>query len=185
MIGMIILCVAIFAIGMFIIGGYNNAVRLRNYVREAFSTMDVYMKKRWDLIPNLVETVKGYASHEKELLEKLTSLRSSNYSSMSDAQKLETNSELTQVLSRLIAVAENYPDLKANQNFMKLNDELSAIETDIANSRKYYNGTVRELNTYLEVFPTNIIGSMFGIQREKMFEISETERQNVKVSFND
>lgn len=181
----LITCGVIIAIAVYVIGAFNCGVRLRNYVREAFSTMDVYMKKRWDLIPNLVETVKGYAGHEKGLLEKLTQLRSGNYSTMSDAQKLETNSELTQVLTRFMAVAENYPDLKANQNFMQLSDELSAVEADIANSRKYYNGTVRELNTFLEVFPTNMVGAMFGIQREKMFEISESERQNVKVSFDD
>ena len=185
MTSLVIFCSAIILTGLLIIGGYNNGVKLRNYVREAFSTMDVYLKKRWDLIPNLVETVKGYAEHENDLLEKLTELRNTGYSTMSDSQKLEANSELTKVLSRLIAVAENYPDLKANQNFMQLSDELSSIETDIANSRKYYNGTVRELNTFLEVFPTNIIGSVFGFQKEKLFEITESERQNVKVSFND
>ena len=185
MTGMVIFGVAAAAIIIFIISGYNNGIKLKNYVKEAFATMDVYLKKRWDLIPNLIETVKGYTEHEKGLLEKLTELRSKNYSTMSDAQKLETNSELTQILSRFIAVAENYPDLKANQNFLQMSEELSAIETDIANSRKYYNGTVRELNTFLEVFPTNIIGSMFGFQKEKMFEIAEAERQNVKVSFND
>lgn len=184
MIGLLIFCGIVLVIGMFVIGGYNRGIKLRNYVKEAFSTMDVYMKKRWDLIPNLVETVKGYAGHEKDLLEKIAKLRSSNYSTMSDAQKLETNSELTNVLTRFFAVAENYPDLKANQNYMQLSSELSSIEKDIANSRKYYNGTVRELNTFLEVFPTNIIGSIFGFQKEKMFEISEAERQNVKVNFN-
>jgi len=183
MIGLLIFCGVIFVIVVFVIGAYNKGIKLKNYVKEAFSTMDVYMKKRWDLIPNLVESVKGYAGHEKGLLEKITQLRSSNYSTMTDAQKLETNSELTNVLSRLFAVAENYPDLKANQNFMQLSKELSSIEADIANSRKYYNGTVRELNTYLEVFPTNIIGSIFGMQKEKLFEIAENERQNVKVSF--
>ena len=183
MIGLLIFCGVIFVIVVFVIGAYNKGIKLKNYVKEAFSTMDVYMKKRWDLIPNLVESVKGYAGHEKGLLEKITQLRSSNYSTMTDAQKLETNSELTNVLSRLFAVAENYPDLKANQNFMQLSKELSSIEADIANSRKYYNGTVRELNTFLEVFPTNIIGSIFGMQKEKLFEIAENERQNVKVSF--
>ena len=172
-------------LGIFVIGGYNKGIKLRNYVREAFSTMDVYMKKRWDLIPNLVETVKSYAGHERGLLEKITQLRNGNYSTMSNAKKLETNSELTQVLTRFFAVAENYPDLKANQNYMQLSNELSAIENDIANSRKYYNGTVRELNVFLEVFPTNIIGSVFGFKKEKMFEISDTERQNMKVNFNE
>jgi LemA protein len=185
MTNIIIFSGAIIIIGLFVIVGYNNGVKLRNYVKEAFSTMDVYLKKRWDLIPNLVETVKGYAGHEKELFEKITKLRSNNYLTMSESQKLETNSELTQVLSRFMAVAENYPDLKANQNFMQLSGELSAVEEDIANSRKYYNATVRELNTFLEIFPINIIGSMFGFQKEKMFEITDVERQNINVNFNE
>lgn len=183
--GFIITLVLVCLVISFLIGAYNSGVKLRNYVREAFSTMDVYLKKRWDLIPNLVEIVKGYAIHEKGLLEKITQLRSGNYSTMSDSQKLETNNQLTQFLTRFMAVAENYPDLKANQNFMQLNNELSSIEEDIANSRKYYNGTVRELNTFLEVFPTNIVGAIFGFKKEKMFEISDLERENVKVSFND
>lgn len=178
----LLVVVLVFAV-LYVIGAYNKGIKLKNYVKEAFSTMDVYMKKRWDLIPNLVETVKGYASHEKGLLEEIAKLRSANYSTMSNDQKLQTNSELAQFLTRFMAVAENYPELKANQNFMQLSGELSSIEADIANSRKYYNGTVRELNTFLEVFPTNIIGSMFGIQKEKLFEISSAERQNVKVSF--
>ena len=126
MTGIIFLCITV-VIVLIIIGGYNNGVKLRNYVREAFSTMDVYLKKRWDLIPNLVETVKGYAEHEKELFEKLTELRSGNYSTMSELQKIEMNSELTQILSRLIAVAENYPELKANQNFMQQKSSSRAI----------------------------------------------------------
>ena len=181
----LIFCGLILVVVVFVILGYNKGIKLRNYVREAFSTMDVYLKKRWDLIPNLVESVKGYTKHENNLLKEIIQLRSSNYSTMSEAQKLETNSELTNVLTRLFAVAENYPDLKANQNYMQLSKDLLVIESDIANSRKYYNGTVRELNTFLEVFPTNIIGSFFNFQKEKMFEISEGERQTVKVNLND
>ena len=165
------------------VGMYNRGIGLRNYVREAFSTMDVYMKKRWDLIPNLVETVKGYASHEKEVLEKLTELRNQNYSSMTMEEKMKANSNLSLGISKLIAVAENYPDLKANQTFSQLMGELSSIEADIANARKYYNGTVRELNNYTEIFPSNIIASMFGIKAEKMFEIDEVQRQNIQVKF--
>lgn len=179
----ILLIIVVLFIIFYVIGAYNNGVRLKNYVKEAFATMDVYLKKRWDLIPNLIETVKGYAEHEKGLLEELTNLRTKNYSEMSNSEKFEKDSELSKVLSRFLAVSENYPDLKANQNFALLQDELSKIEEDIANSRKYYNGTVRELNTFLEVFPTNIIGSAFGIGSEELFEISETERENVKVSF--
>lgn len=162
---------------------YNKGISLRNYVREAFSTMDVYMKKRWDLIPNLVETVKGYAGHEQELLEKITQLRNQNYSSMTPEDKMKINSNLSLGISKLIAVAENYPDLKANQNFAKLMDELSSVEKDIANARKYYNGTVRQLNNYTELFPSNIIASCFGIKAEKMFEIDEAQRENVQVKF--
>ena len=168
---------------MYIIGAYNKGVTLRNYVREAFSTMDVYMKKRWDLIPNLVETAKGYMTHEQSTLTKITELRNQNYSGMSNEQKMDVNSQLGFGLAKLLAVAENYPDLKANENFLKLMDELSAVEEDIANSRKYYNGTVREFNNYTELFPTNIIAMIFNFKAEKMYEISDTERENVKVSF--
>lgn len=168
---------------LYVIGTYNKGVTLRNYVKEAFSTMDVYLKKRWDLIPNLVETVKGYVSHEQDVLKKITELRNQNYANLTNEQKMNVNSELGFGLSKLIAVAENYPDLKANQNFSTLMQELSAIEEDIANSRKYYNGTVREFNTFIELFPTNIIAAIFGFKAEKLFEINDKERENVKVSF--
>ena len=176
----IIVLIAIYAVSQ-----YNSFVKLNNMVKEAFSTMDVYMKKRWDLIPKLVEIVKGYAKHEKGALEQITKLRNSEYSTMSNNQKIQTNSELAQVLTKFMAVAENYPNLKADQHFLQLSRDLSSIETDIANSRKYYNGTVRLLNNFLEMFPTNIIGFIFGIKKEKMFEISDTERQNIEVNGND
>ena len=185
MIILLILSIIILVLFVFVIVAYNKCIKLRNYVREAFSTMDVYMKKRWDLIPNLVEIVKGYAKHEKGVLEQITKLRNSEYSTMSNHQKLQTNSELAQVLTKFMAVVENYPNLKADQHFLQLSRDLSSIETDIANSRKYYNGTVRLLNNFLEMFPTNIIGFIFGIKKEKMFDISETERQNVEVAVNE
>lgn len=181
----LILLIIILVFLIFIIVAYNKGIKLRNYVKEAFSIMDVYMKKRWDLIPNLVEIVKGYAKHEKGALEQITKLRNSEYSTMSNNQKIQTNSELAQVLTKFMAVAENYPNLKADQHFLQLSRDLSSIETDIANSRKYYNGTVRLLNNFLEMFPTNIIGFIFGIKKEKMFEISDTERQNIEVNGND
>lgn len=165
------------------IGVYNRGISLRNYVREAFSTMDVYLKKRWDLVPNLVETVKGYASHEQNMFLKVTELRAKNYSGMTNEEKLAVNKELNTVVTSLLAVAENYPDLKANENFRTLMEQLNELENDIANSRKYYNGTVREFNTFLEVFPSNIICSLFGLKQEKMFEANEHERENVKVEF--
>ncbi len=162
---------------------YNNGVKLRNYVREAFSTMDVYLKKRWDLIPNLIETVKGYVAHEQGILKEVTELRTKNYSGLNNEEKMEINTQLSVGLSKLIAVAENYPDLKANQHFSKLMEDLSSIEDEIANARKYYNGTVRELNNYTEMFPTNMFAALFGFKSEKMFEIGDKERENVKVSF--
>ncbi|MBR1424047.1 LemA family protein [bacterium] len=181
--GLVIVLIVVAAIIAFIIPAYNKGVSLRNYVREAFSTMDVYLKKRWDLIPNLVETVKGYAQHEKGLLTELTDLRTKNYGGMSDNEKLQANMQLGSVLPKILAVAENYPDLKANQNFAKLMDDLSAIESDIVNARKYYNGTVREYNTFLEVFPTNIVGAIFSFRHAELFEISSGERENVQVKF--
>ena len=182
---MLILAVLVSLILIYTAIAYNNGIKLKNYVEEAFSTMDVYLKQRWDLIPNLVESVKAYAGHEQSVLTDITKLRSSNYSNLSDEQKIETNSALEGLLTKFVALAENYPELKANENFLQFNSQLNSIENDIANSRKYYNGTVRELNTYLEVFPTNVIGSFFKIQKAKMFQIDEAERQSVKVSFND
>ena len=135
----IIFVVLIILIFAYIIGVYNKGITLRNYIKEAFSTMDVYLKKRWDLIPNLVETVKGYVSHEQDVLKKITELRNKNYSNMSNDEKMNVNTELGFGLAKLIAVAENYPDLKANQNFSNLMQELSMIAEDIANSRKYFN----------------------------------------------
>ncbi len=179
----IIFVVLIILLLSYIIGVYNKGITLRNYIKEAFSTMDVYLKKRWDLIPNLVETVKGYVSHEQDVLKKITELRNKNYSGLSDAEKMNLNSELGFGLAKLIAVAENYPDLKANQNFSNLMQELSLIEEDIANSRKYYNGNVREFNTFIQLFPTNIIAAVFGFKEEKLFEIDDNQRENVKVSF--
>ena len=167
----------------YIIVFYNRCITLKNFIKEAFSTMDVYLKKRWDLIPNLVETVKGYATHEKGVLEEITALRNKNYTNMSNEEKMDINNQLSLGLSKLIAVAENYPDLKASENFMKLSDELTKVEEDIANSRKYYNGCVREFNTSIQTFPNNVLANIFSFKEEKLFEIDELERQNVKVSF--
>lgn len=168
---------------VYIIVMYNQGIGLKNYTNEAFSTMDVYLKKRWDLIPNLIECVKQYASHEKTVLTQMTGLRTKSYSSLSSDEKLDVNTELYNQIPQIIAVAENYPDLKANQNFIKLMDNLSSVENDIANARKYYNATVRELNNFLEIFPTNIIGAISGIKERKMFEISDDQRNNIKVEF--
>lgn len=167
---------------LFITFTYNQCIKLLNYVKEAFSTMDVYLKKRWDLIPNLVETVKGYSRHEKSTLEEVTALRNLSYVNLSQEQKVDINNRIDIGLTKLIALAENYPELKASENFSKLQTELSTIEEDIANSRKYYNGCVREFNTFTQLFPINIIAKMFNFKEQKMFEIDSPQRENVKVS---
>ena len=160
---------------------YNSFVKLNNKVKEAFSTMDVYLKKRWDLIPNIVETVKGYAKHEKDTLEEVVELRNSTYDKMSDDEKIKTNEQLSSSISKIMVLAEAYPDLKANENFKNLSKELSKVEDDIANSRKYYNGVVRIYNNNVEMFPSNIFARLFGYKSKSMFEASANERENVKV----
>ena len=173
----------IVVIAIYLFTTYNGFVKTRNAVKEAFSTMDIYLKKRWDLVPNLVEVVKGYATHEKETFEKITSLRTQSYDSMSMDNKINANEQLSQGLSKIMAISENYPELKSNENFMQLNSELSKIEEDIANSRKYYNGTVVILNNKVEMFPSNIVAKLFGFKEEKLFEATEEEKNNVKVKF--
>ena len=171
---------ALVVFGVFV---YNRCVSLKNYVKEAFATMDVYLKKRWDMIPNLVESVKGYVAHESGVMEKLTALRVKDYASMSDAEKLDINKQMGALFPQIHAVAENYPDLKASQTFENLMNQLEKVEEDIANARKYYNAATREYNTFIQMFPTNILAGAFGFKQEEMFEIAEGERQAVKVSF--
>ena len=183
MITILIIVAIIIVLAMFVILTYNSLVESRNMVKEAFATMDVYLKKRWDLIPNLVETVKGYAKHETETLERIIESRGENYSQMSKEEKVESDSIVKGEVVKLMALAESYPDLKANQNFLDLSNQLVKVEDDIENSRKYYNGTVKNYNIKVLTIPTNIIASMFGFKEEKMFEAVDAERENVKVSF--
>ena len=166
---------------IYIITTYNKLIKLKHIVEEAFSTMDVYLKKRWDLVPNLVEVVKGYAKHEKDIIEKVTELRSNNYHDMSINNKIDVNNQLENDISKIILISEQYPELKANENFLRLIKELTQIEYDIANSRKYYNGSVRIFNTKIQVFPNNILAKIFGFKEENMFEITNEEKDNVKV----
>lgn len=168
---------------IYAISTYNKLVRLKNTVEEAFSTMDVYLKKRWDLIPNIVETVKGYAKHEKETLEGVIGLRNGAYNKMTPEEKIEANQQLSRGITQIMALAENYPDLKANENFKDLSGQLQKVEEDIANSRKYYNAVVRNYNDKVEMFPSNIIAGLFKFKEEKMFEIIEEQRENVQVKF--
>lgn len=162
---------------------YNSFVTLNNRVDEAFSTMDIYLKKRWDLVPNLVETVKGYAEHEKSTLEEVIKLRNGAYDGLNNNEKVSVNDKLSQGIGRLLALSEAYPDLKASEGFKNLSLELSKIEEDIANARKYYNGTVRLFNNKVEMFPTNLVAKMLGYKCKDMFEARENERENVKIDF--
>jgi len=182
---LILVIIAVIAIGAgWVISAYNGFIRLRNMVEEAFSTMDVYLKKRYDLIPNLVETVKGYAAHEKTTLENVVQARNMAADAKTIEGRIQGENMLQSTLRSLFAVAEAYPDLKANQNFMDLQSQLQRIEDEIANARKYYNAVVKEFNTKAESFPSNIIAGIFNFTRKTMFEVNdETEREAVKVQF--
>ena len=160
---------------------WNSFISLNNGIDEAFSAMDVYLKKRWDLIPNLVETVKGYAKHESETLEKVTALRNKSYDHLSNEDKLQTNNEVNNDIRELFALAESYPDLKVSENFLSLSKSLSEIESEIAKSRKYYNAVIRIYNNKVEKFPSNLIAKVYGFKTKEMFGITDNERQNVDV----
>lgn len=174
-----IIIIVIIVIYVFIL--YNSFVKLNNKVKEAFATMDVYLKKRWDLIPNIVETVKGYAKHEKATLEEVIKLRNNVYDDMSNDDKIKTNEQLAEGITKIMALAEAYPDLKASESFRDLSRQLTKVEDDIANSRKYYNGAVRMFNNMVEMVPNNIFATLFGYKPKAMFKASESERENVKV----
>lgn len=160
----------------------NSFIKLNNKVNESFATMDVYLKKRWDLIPSLVETVKGYAKHEKDTLEEIVKFRSDNYDALNSNEKIATNEKITQGINRIMILAESYPELKASENFSDLAKELTAVEDEIAQSRKYYNAVVRLFNNKVEMFPSNIFAKIFGYKAKSMFEATDEERNNVKVN---
>ena len=168
---------------IYVLVTYNVFVKMKNRVDESFSTMDVYLKKRWDLIPNIVETVKGYAKHEKSTLSDVIKLRNGAYDNMSSDEKIKANQQLSKGITKIMALAEQYPDLKANENFKDLSTQLTKIEDEIANSRKYYNGTVRTYNDKIEMVPSNIVAGIFGFKTRTMFEVDAAERENVKVKF--
>lgn len=170
---------------IYILITYNSFINSRNLVKEAFSTMDIYLKKRWDLIPNLIEVVKGYSKYENETLTKITSLRSSSYDELTMDNKININEELSKYLSNIFAVSENYPELKANELYTNLSNNLISIEDEIANSRKYYNGTVRNFNNKIQMFPNNILAKLFRFKEFKMFEANAEEKNNVGVNLND
>jgi len=179
---MIILLIVIALVVIFLLYGvsiYNRLVKLRNLVQEAWSSIDVMLKKRHDLIPNLVETVKGYTTHERETLENVTKARNLAVGANSVETKEAAEKNLNQAMMNLFAVAEQYPDLKANANFQQLQSELTSIENDIEKSRRYYNGTVRENNTLVESFPSNIIANMYKFEKSPFFELENVAEREV------
>ena len=179
---MILLIIVILSIiVLYTIIQYNSLVKTNNLVKEAFSTMDVYLKKRWDLIPNLVEVVKGYANYEKDTLNEITTLRINIYDNMSINKKIDINEQITQNISKIMAISENYPELRASENFLKLSKELTEIEDEIANSSKYYNGAVRMLNNKIQMFPSNIVAGICGLKMVSMFNIVEEEKENKNI----
>jgi LemA protein len=182
---LLILIIILAVLGFIVVGMYNSLVRARNEVKNAWSQIDVQLNRRHDLIPNLVETVKGYMTHERETLEAVTRARQQAIQVSDDLEKkAQAENQLTQTLRSLFAVSEAYPDLKANQNFLALQEELTATENRISFSRQYYNDSVLRLNNRIESFPTNLIAGMFNFERAQFFEVEDpVARKAVKVEF--
>ena len=178
----ILLGVAVLLI-LWVIGTYNGLIKLRNLKDEAFATMDVYLKKRYDLVPNLVETVKGYAAHEKQTLQQVVEARSRAMNAGTVEERQAGENALTGTLKSLFALAENYPDLKANTGFLDLQRQLQKVEEDIAQSRKYYNAVVKDFNTRIQLFPISLVAGSLGFSKATYFEIETGERDNVQVRF--
>ncbi len=173
-------------LALIIIALYNSLIRLKNRVDEAWADIDVQLKRRHDLIPNVIETVKGYAAHEKETLDRVIQARNTAMQAQSSGHPAElekAENMLSSTLKSIFALSEAYPDLKANTNFLELQRELSDTENKIQASRRFYNTNVRDFNTKLEVFPTNMIGNMLGFKNREFFEAENEEKENVKVSF--
>ena len=173
---LVVLAVALIAL-------YNGLVRLKLTVDEASADIETFLKQRYDMIPNLVEIVKGYAKHEKEIFENVAQLRSRAMGAGSLEEKMELEGELSKGLARIFAVAENYPQLRANENFIQLQANLKELEDSIQKSRRFYNGTVRDFNTKIAVFPNNLIAGMLGFKNMPFFEASEEEKENVEIKF--
>ena len=179
----IIVIAVIVLIILWIISTYNSLVVLRNRVKDQWAQIDVQLKRRFDLIPNLVETVKGYTKHESETLEAVIKARNTYVSATLPEDQMKADGELTQAISKLFALTESYPDLKANTNFQALQQELTETESKIAAARQFYNDTVLVYNNKIDMVPSNIIASLFKFTKEAFFEANETERENVQVKF--
>ena len=177
--------IVIVVIALFLIVVYNNLVQLRQKVKNAWSQIDVQLQRRFDLIPNLTECVKGYMAHESGVLEKIAEIRSSWANAKSIGEKANLDNELQNTLKTIMAVSENYPDLKANENFISLQDSLSETENKVSYARQFYNDAVTMYNTKIAVFPNNIVASLFGFKEENLFNVDNSEARNaVKVDFN-
>ena len=186
MIAGIIVGVIVVVLILWLMGGYNSLVRLRNQVKNAWAQIDVQLKRRWDLIPNLVETVKGYTKHESETLQKVTEARNiaQGAAGKGVAAQGQAESMLSGALSRLMVVVESYPDLKANQNYLALQEELTSTENKIGFARQFYNDQVMKLNNKIQMFPSNIIAGMFNFKEAESFELTdEAAREAPKVEF--
>ncbi len=180
---LIILAIVAGAILIWIVAVYNGLITLRNRAKEAFSDIDVQLKRRYDLIPNLVETVKGYAAHEREVFEKVTEARTRAMGAQTLKEKGEAENVLSGTLKTLFAVSENYPQLRASENFQKLQDELTDTENKIQAARRFYNTNVRDLNIKIETFPANFVANIFGFKQMEFFGVKEGEKEPVKVKF--
>ena len=181
--GMILFLAVIVVITVMLIGMYNRFVTLKNQCDESWSGIDVQLKRRYDLIPNVIETVKGYAKHEKETLENVITARNRAMSAATVEDRAEAEKTLAGSLKTVFALTESYPDLKANQGFVDLQKTLADIENNIQNARRYYNAVVRDFNTMCETFPSVLIANMFAFSKKQYFEINEAERENIKVQF--
>ena len=179
----IIVIIILVLLVFYVISVYNSLVNLKNKVEDQMSQIDVELKRRFDLIPNLVETVKGYTKHEKETLENVVKARNSYVSADNLGEQLKADGELTNAISKLFALTESYPDLKANENFISLQKDLSEIEEKIVYARQFYNDAVLMLNNKVEMFPSNLIAKMFNFSKKGFFEASSAERENVSVKF--
>lgn len=180
----LIVVVVLAVLAMWVVGMYNGLVRLRNQVRNAWSQIDVQLKRRHDLIPNLIETAKGYMKHERETLEEITNARAQAMDAKSVGETAKAEGQLQGALSKFYLVVENYPDLKANQNFLSLQEELTSTENKVGFSRQFYNDQVMQYNNRIESVPTNIVAGMFGFDKSEFFELeSPAERAVPKVSF--
>ncbi|HXJ35440.1 MAG TPA: LemA family protein [Candidatus Eisenbacteria bacterium] len=181
---MVLTVVVLVGVTALLVTLYNRFIRLRNAAESAWSDIDVQLKRRWELVPNLIETVKGYAAHERTTFEEVTRARGAAMQASAPADKAQAEAALTTSLRSLFAVAERYPDLRASQGFLELQAELARLEDAIQNARRYYNAVVRDLHTAIETFPGNLVAGSFGIARRDYFELgSETERSAPRVSF--